>query len=225
MPTNDAWLRSGWEFIRAALPGPPASVIEVGCGTAGGFVPSLLHEGYTALGIDPDAPAGPAYRQAEFESQHPPRPVDAIVACTSLHHVADLALATDRLAAALRPGGTLVVIEWASERFDEATARWCFARLAAAAPGAEPGWLARGRAEWLKSGLPWAQFHAAWRTAAGLHDGAAVLRALGTRFRRLSCACGPYFFADLEVDEAAEQAAIDAGRIRATGIRYTGALA
>jgi hypothetical protein len=29
----------------------------------------------------------------------------------------------------LVPGGVLVVVEWAWERFDEATARWCFARL------------------------------------------------------------------------------------------------
>jgi SAM-dependent methyltransferase len=224
VPGDDAWLRWGWEFTRAALPGPPATVIEVGCGTAGGFVPALLNEGYTAVGIDPEAPSGPAYLQAEFEGYHPPRPVDAIVACTSLHHVADLGLATERFAAALRPGGTVVVIEWASERFDVATSGWCFARLPTPAPGTEPGWLARGREEWLESGLPWGEFHAAWRAAEGLHDGEAVLRALGARFRRLSCAYGPYFFPDLEVDAAAEQAAIDAGEIQASGIRYTGTL-
>jgi hypothetical protein len=44
---DDPWLRWGWEFARTTLPGPPANVIEVGCGTAGGFVP-LLNEGYTA---------------------------------------------------------------------------------------------------------------------------------------------------------------------------------
>ena len=225
VPRDDAWLRWGWEFIRAALPGPPASVVEVGCGTAGGFVPALLGKGYTAVGIDPEAPAGQAYLRAEFETYHPPRPVDAIVACTSLHHVADLGLATERLAAALRPGGTVAVIEWASERFDETTSRWCFDRLPAADPDAEPGWLVSGREEWLGSGLPWAEFHAAWRAAEGLHDGAAVLDALGTRFRRLSCAYGPYFFPDLVVDAVAEQAAIDAGQIQATGIRYTGVLA
>lgn len=225
MPRDNAWLRWGWEFTRAALPGPPARVIEIGCGTAGGFVPDLQRDGYTAIGIDPDAPDGPAYLRAEFESYDPPHPVDAVVASTSLHHVADLDVAIGRLAAMLRPGGTAVVIEWASERFDEATSSWCFARLPSPGPGEEPGWLAHGREHWLESGLPWQEFVSTWRAAEGLHDGQAVVRALDTRFRRLSCAYGPYFFADLEVDAAAEQAAIDAGQIQATGIRYTGTLA
>jgi hypothetical protein len=43
--------------------------------------------------------------------------------------------------------------------------------------------------------------------------------------RWLSCGYGPYFFSDLGgTSEGDEQAAIDAGQIRATGIRYTGTL-
>jgi SAM-dependent methyltransferase len=55
--------------------------------------------------------------------------LDAIVACTSLHHVADLTAALDLVDAVLVPGGVAVIVEWARERFDEATARWCFDRL------------------------------------------------------------------------------------------------
>ena len=207
------------------LPAPPAEVLEIGCGRLGGFVPLLLGDGYTATGIDPNAPDGGAYRQAEFESYDPPRPADAVIACTSLHHVADLDLVLDRVAAALRPGGTVVVIEWASESFDEPTARWCFTRLPSAGREDEPGWLTRGRDEWLASGKSWPDFQAAWRAAEGLHTGAAVLSALDKRFRQVSSSYGPYFFADLEdTAEADEQAAIDAGQIRATGIRYAGTL-
>ena len=44
-------------------------------------------------------------------------------------------------------------------------------------------------------------------------------------FERTSCEYAPYFFAELgNVAEAEEQAAIDAGEIRATGIRYVGTL-
>jgi SAM-dependent methyltransferase len=222
---DQRWLSYGWSFVRAALPGPPAEVLEIGCGTYGGFVPALLRDGYVATGIDPNAPAGQAYRQAEFESYHPPRPADAVVASTSLHHVADLDLAADRLAAALRPGGTAVVIEWASESFDEATARWCFARLPETGPEEEPGWLSHRRDAWLASGEPWQEFHAGWRAEEGLHTGADVLRALDAQFSRLSCGYGPYFFPDLAgTAQADEQAAIDAGLIRATGIRYAGTL-
>ena len=81
--------------------------------------------GYQATGVDPEAPPGPAYRQVEFERYAAPGQLDAIVACTSLHHVADLAAVLDLAAGALAPGGRAVIVEWARERFDEATARWC----------------------------------------------------------------------------------------------------
>jgi SAM-dependent methyltransferase len=200
-------------------------VLEIGCGAYGGFVPALLRDGYAATGIDPEAPAGPAYRQAEFEGYDPARRADAVVASTSLHHVADLDIALDRLATALRPGGTAVIIEWASESFDEATARWCFARLPEPGPGDEPGWLVKGQDAWLASGEPWPEFFGGWRADDRLHAGQDVVRALDARFTRLSCGYGPYFFPDLAATtEADEQAAIDAGQIRATGIRYTGTL-
>ena len=48
-----------------------------------------------------------------------PGQLDAIVACTSLHHVADLAGVLDLVAGALVPGGRAVIVEWAREQFDE----------------------------------------------------------------------------------------------------------
>src|ERR1039457_100832 len=72
---------------------------------------------------------GAWYCRVEFERYDLPQPAGAIVACTSLHHVADLGAVLDLVDAALVPGGLLVVVEWARERFDEATARWCFIRL------------------------------------------------------------------------------------------------
>lgn len=225
MTPDEVWLGYGWSFVRTALPDPPAEVLEIGCGTRGGFVPALLRDGYAATGVDPEAPAGPQYRQEEFESYLPPRPVQAVVASASLHHVADLDLALDRMAAALRPGGTAVVVEWASEAFDEATARWCFARLPAADPSGEPGWLQRHRDQWAASGLSWDAYIGGWLAEEGLHPGGTIIDALGARFARRSCASGPFFFADLAgATEADEQAAIDGGQIRAGGIRYAGEL-
>jgi SAM-dependent methyltransferase len=222
---EELWLSYGWSFVRAALPGPPAEVLEIGCGPLGGFVPALLRDGYAATGVDPDAPEGPAYRQAEFESYDPPGPVDAVVASTSLHHVADLDLVLDRMAAALKPGGAAAVIEWASESFDEATSRWCFARLPAADPSGEPGWLQRHQDQWAASGLAWDAYIGGWLADEGLHPGGKIIDALGARFVRRSRTSCPYFFPDLaDVTEADEQAAIDGGQIRAGGIRYAGVL-
>src|SRR5437763_9026827 len=136
----------------------PARVLELGCGPLGGFVPALRDAGYPAVGGDPEAPDEPGYHRIGFEDDRPPHPVDAVVACTSLHHVADLDQVLDHIHDALTPGGALVVVEWARERFDEATARWCFDRLGTTIDDAEGGWLHRHRDRWTESGLPWEEY-------------------------------------------------------------------
>jgi hypothetical protein len=135
--------------------------------------------------------------------------------------VTDLDAALDRLQDLLVPGGVLVVVEWAWERFDEATAKWCFARLDPPAPGVEPGWLHKHQERWAASGQRWNDYCRTWAEQEGLHLGAAILRGLDARFDRQLYAEGPYFFPDLaDTSEAQEQAAIDAGLIQADGIRY-----
>ena len=221
MAPDDPWLDAVWPFVRGQLPPAPARVLEIGCGTVGGFVPALLNSGYDAVGVDPEAPEGPDYRRIEFERYEPPQPLECVVASLSLHHVAELDEALDRLEALLVPGGVLVVVEWAWERFDEATAKWCFARLDPPAPGAEPGWLHKHQERWAASGQRWKDYCRTWAEQEGLHPGAAILRGLDARFNRQLYAEGPYFFPDLaDTSEAQEQAAIDAGLIQAGGIRY-----
>jgi hypothetical protein len=45
--------------------------------------------------VDPEAPQGLPYRQLEFEHCDLPPGLDAVVACTSPHHVADLGQVLD----------------------------------------------------------------------------------------------------------------------------------
>jgi hypothetical protein len=131
----------------------------------------------------------------------------------------------DQVVARLRRGGAVVVIEWARERFDEPTARWCFARLPQPPPGEDGGWLARRRDEWVESGQPWETYREAWARREGMHTGRDVMDALDRRFQRQSLASGPYFFDDLARTTADdEQAAIDDGTIQATCLRYVGRL-
>ena len=231
MTSDERWLAANWPFVLMHLPAAPARVVEIGCGRLGGFVPMLESAGYLATGIDPEAPAGPSYRQLEFESYEAPGPVDAIVASTSLHHVADLAVVLDQVKALLVPDGRVVIVEWAHERFDEATARWCFARLPEPGehqaglpePGEEHSWLQHRREAWRESGLPWADYLRSWAQAEGLHPGQDILAALGPRFDSEPVTYGPYFFMDLAgTSEADEQAAIDAGLIQANRIQYAG---
>jgi SAM-dependent methyltransferase len=221
--TERRWLDSLWPFVRDHLPAPPARVLEIGCGRLGGFVPGARAVGYAAEGVDPQAPTERGYHRIEFEDYQPAQPVDAVVACTSLHHVGDLDRVLDGIGAVLSRGGVLIVVEWARERFDEATARWCFARLGATGDDSEEGWLHRHRDEWAASGLPWPRYLASSAAGARLHTGERILGALDTRFRRSTYAGGPYFFPDLaDTTEADEQAAIDSGEIRANSIRYVG---
>jgi SAM-dependent methyltransferase len=224
MTPDDRWLAAVWPFVKGQLPPAPATVLEVGCGALGGFVPALREGGYQAIGVDPEAPEGSDYQRTEFERYNPPWPVDCVVASLSLHHVADLDAALDRLQELLAPGGVLVVVEWAWERFDEATARWCFARLGPPPPGAEPGWLHKHRQRWSASGRSWEDYLRGWATEEGLHPAEQILRGLAMRFTRSRAVDAPYLFADLvETSETEEQAAIDAGQIQAIGIRYTAA--
>jgi hypothetical protein len=41
MTPDDPWLAAVWPFIRTELPPTPATVLEMGCGSMGGFVPAL----------------------------------------------------------------------------------------------------------------------------------------------------------------------------------------
>jgi hypothetical protein len=131
--------------------------------------------------------------------------------------------------AALVPGGAVVIVEWARERFDEATARWCFDRLAE--PGdqdsgddhSEHDWLRHRRAEWLESGQPWDTCLRSWAHAEGMHSWQEIRDALDARFECEQASYGPYYFADLaSTSEADEQAAIDGGLIQANRIQYLG---
>lgn len=221
MTPDERWLAAVGPLVRSWLPDPPAAVLEIGCGPLGGFVPMLRSAGYQATGVDPKAPEGPWYQRVEFERYEMPGSAQAVVACTSLHHVADVGEVVALAGSALAAGGRLVVVEWARERFDEATARWCFQRLPP--PLGDLGWLQERCDDWRASGLPWDAYRRAWAEGEGLHVGQDIVRELDARFDRQVLAYGPYFFPDLaDVSESQEQAAIDAGEIEANRISYVG---
>ncbi len=220
MTPGERWLAATWPFVCRHLPDAPARVVDLGCGRLGGFVPMLRGQGYDAVGIDPQAPEEPHYQRVEFEHAELPREVDAVVASTSLHHVADPARVIDRIADTLTGGGAAVIVEWAWETFDQATARWCFERLGG---DGEATWLDRLRDEWASSGQGWQTYFESWATREGLHRGEELVRLLDERFERRLLSFGPYFFPELSsTTDADERAAIKAGQIRATRIDWVG---
>jgi SAM-dependent methyltransferase len=214
----DRWLAAVWPVVQASLPAAPGRVIELGCGPLGGFVPRLRASGYDAVGVDPKAPEEAEYHRIEFEQAELAGEADALVASVSLHHVGEPAEVLDRVAATLAPGGTVVVVEWAWEDFDEPTAEWAFRRV-----GSEEGWLRRRRDEWRESGQPWSTFLHGWAHGHGLHEAQTLLSLLDERFERRQFSRGPYVFADLpSTSPDEEQRAIDAGEIRAIRVDYAG---
>jgi SAM-dependent methyltransferase len=136
-------------FVRAALPPPPARVLEVGAGR-GELAAALREAGHDVVAIDPAVADAPGVEPVALEDlQASEGSFDAAVAVLSLHHVEPLAASCARLAAIVRSGGTLVVDEFDVGRLDERAARWQMAQRAAAGlhvpPDAE-GWPAEMRA-------------------------------------------------------------------------------
>jgi SAM-dependent methyltransferase len=111
------------EFVRAALPEPPARVLEVGAGE-GELAAALGRLGYDVVAIDPEPRAPHVVPVALHELREPAGSFDAAVAVLSLHHVEPLGESCRVLAELIRSGGRLVIDEFDVERFDERAARW-----------------------------------------------------------------------------------------------------
>ena len=103
-------------FVRAALPPPPARVLEVGAGD-GALAAELRAIGHEVLAIDPAAEAPGVTALALHEVPESDLPLDAAVAVLSLHHVEPLPESCRHLATLIRLGGVLVIDEFDVERF------------------------------------------------------------------------------------------------------------
>jgi SAM-dependent methyltransferase len=188
-------------------------VLDVGCGQ-GELTTALAVAGYDVLGIDPLAPPGDLFRRLKLEDVEETEPFDGVVAGFSLHHVSDLDLGIEKIARLLRPGGVLVVDEFAWDRLDETTLDWLYGQrraLAAAGHGEAPASHDELRREWDAEHL-------------GLHGYAALREGIDARFEERAFARTPFLHRLVGgvATEVLEQALIDAGAIQALGFRYAG---
>ena len=203
------------ELVCSHVPEPPARVLEIGCG-GGELALALAERGFEITAIDPQAPEGAIFRRVALEDFSTDRGFDAVIASLSLHHVHDLGRAIDKIASFLPAGGPLVLEEWASERFDGATARWYYEQSRALA--------SVGCAE---SEVPddfeaWQRQHTNRPT--DLHSVPTMVAELKTRFVERLCEWRPYLYSWRLHDtlQPLEHALIEEGAIDATGLWYVG---
>lgn len=124
------------------------------------------------------------------------------------------------------------MVEFAWDRFDEATAERALERLPADSSSGKPSWLQRYCREWTRGGqegsrTPAEAHFPGWAREEGFNSSRRMLDELGRRFVERLFAWAPYLHPDLGEDtsEADESAAIEAGIINATGFRYVGTIA
>jgi SAM-dependent methyltransferase len=191
-------------FVRAALPAPPARLLEVGAGD-GELAAALRDAGYDVLAIDPAGERPGVQAVALHEVGEPARSFDAAVAILSLHHVEPLEQSCRRLGELVRPGGVLVVDEFDVERFDGRAARW---------------WLTQREALGADEGIVAAALGSDVR--AHLHPVARLRDELAPWFAAGEAVPGPYLYRwNLGPElRALEERLIAAGALPATGARF-----
>lgn len=116
-------------FVRAALPAPPARVLEIGAGK-GELAAELRAAGYDVRAIDPAADDGTGVEPVALLEVS--GTFDAAVAVVSLHHVEPLDGSCAHLATLIRPGGRVVIDEFDVMRLDHRAAEWWLAQRRAA---------------------------------------------------------------------------------------------
>ncbi|MFC6016222.1 class I SAM-dependent methyltransferase [Plantactinospora solaniradicis] len=182
-------------FLTDWLPSAPARILDAGCGR-GHLALALDRAGYavTAVDTDPEAVAvasalGVNAVEADI-ARYEDDPFDAVLFSLSLHHMADLGDAVERARTLLRPGGTLVVDEFAWERANPATAAWFYdtAAVLAVAGRLGPG----------TDGDPLAAPYPRWvsrhRDELRLHSGATVVAAVAGAFDIRTTTRVPYLY-------------------------------
>jgi SAM-dependent methyltransferase len=124
VPHRRAYDDLAWSFCLAALPPPPAVVVDLGCGV-GRWAERLLSSGYAVVGIEP-SPRMAEHAAArlsggaggEFTLMRAPveevdiasGSVDAVLAIGSLQYTDDPAATLRRVAQWMRPGAALCVL-------------------------------------------------------------------------------------------------------------------
>lgn len=246
VPAADRDVARDHAWLTGMLPPPPARLLDAGCGN-GAVAKWLAGLGYQVTAIDADPNAVAAARAAGVPAIQADltaftgQPFDVVLMLLTLHHMHPLSRALDRAAGLLRPGGRLVIEEFAWDWAGPATIRWFddVAAILTAAGVADPAagplspvgpLTAAGRgnqAGQVSRAARWRARHTEHGTACNAGD--AMIREISARFSEVEVQLVPYLARHL-VDRQAqpsvfaelsriEQERIADGTLTATGLR------
>jgi len=189
-------------------------VLEIGCGR-GELARALAERGFDVTAIDPNAPDGAMFRRVGLEDFSDPRGFDAVVASVSIHHIADLPGALEKIASFLPQGGVLALEEFAKERLAGATAHWYYHQRRALAEAGRDDTVPEDFDEWegqSKAGH------------ADIHPVSEIRVELERHFAERFFQWTPYLYSHRLDDalEPLERKLIAEGAIDATGLWYVG---
>src|SRR5262245_55711165 len=235
LPLVDVGTRETFRFVTAHLPSATARVLEIGCGS-GRLATELARRGVPVRGLEPDREAAQQARRRGVDVvcagllDHEDDLFDLVLFSRSLHHIHPLDAAIERVARLLKPGGTLLVEDFAVEAIDAVTAAWRYeteALLRAAGLPSAPGDVPDPGAD------PLARWRRDHETDPPISDSAAMKRAVAAAFTLETDSSVPYLYrylvqADARDDRssavgrqlfASETRLITAGALRAIGLR------
>ncbi|HKG91808.1 MAG TPA: class I SAM-dependent methyltransferase [Gemmatimonadaceae bacterium] len=188
-------------FCLRFLPPAPARVLEVGCG-AGELAAALTGRGYSVVALDADPNEAAAARGRGVDAREarwpdaaplPDERFDAVLFTRSLHHIGPLDGAVAAARASLRPGGRVLVEDFAFAAAPPAAAEWLRGVLrlldAAGALEAAPGSFAARL-------LAASDAAAEWRHAADhdIHPAAAMEGSLAAQLTIEASERAPYLY-------------------------------
>jgi SAM-dependent methyltransferase len=212
------------QFVRDCLPKGARSILEVGCGN-GEVAACLSAGGLDVVALDSDAGCVAVARKRGVDARVASWPAevdgqfDAVLFTRSLHHISPLDGAAEAAAAALRPGGRLIVEDFRAEGGTEKSKAWF---LALAHGLSDDGQLSGVTLDELGAKIGEADHHHEHH----LHDSRAIERALAA-FGEVQATDAAYYYRYLEpfaADAAAllrlELSAIAAGEIDGLGRRF-----